>query len=156
MEAHLQAALAYIAGRLISGKNSYGVYDHSRSKRILINGTAKGPVVAVFDHDQRCHISGNGNGFQYSLYHHGEKRIISLTVFGSRFSAHDYGHSASFTGTVQGNSISLFEPATCRQFRYTLVLSLEPPWSRLAGEAGIEPDRSTTDTNGSTGLQPGT
>ncbi len=107
-----------------------------------MNGTAKGRLVAVFDHEQRCHISGSGNGFQYSLYHHGENRLMSLTLQGSVFSAHDYGRSASFTGTVQDDSISLFEPATCRQFSYSLVVSLEPPWSDYEGEAEIEPDRS--------------
>jgi len=143
MEAHLRAALAYIAGRLVSGKNSSAVYDHSRSRQILMNGTAKGRLVAIFDHDRRCHISGSGNGFQYSLYHHGENRLISLTLQGSVIGGHDYGRSASFTGTVEDNSISLFEPATCRQFSYSLVVSLEPPWSDLADNASIEPDRST-------------
>jgi len=143
MEAHLRAALAYIAGRLVSGNNSSGVYDHSRSKHILMNGTAKGRLVAIFDHDQRCHISGSGNGLQYSLYHDGENRLISLTLQGSVISGHDYGRSAGFTGTAQDNSISLFEPATCRHFSYSLDVSLEPPWSDLAGNASIEPDRSS-------------
>ncbi|HME00678.1 MAG TPA: hypothetical protein VKM93_25520 [Terriglobia bacterium] len=108
-----------------------------------MNGTVKGRLVVIFDHDQQCHISGSGNGFQYSLYHHGENRLMSLNLQGSFFSGHDYGCSASFTGTVQDDSISLFEPATCRQFSYSLVVSLEPPWSDLAGDASVEPDRST-------------
>jgi len=107
-----------------------------------MNGTAKGRLVAIFDHDQRCHISGSSDGFQYSLFHHGDHRLISLTLQGSVFSGHDYGRSASFTGMVEDNSIRLFEPATCREFSYSLDVSLEPPWSDLAA-AGIEPDRSS-------------
>jgi len=83
MEAHLRAALAYIAGRLVSGKNSPGVHDHSRSMLVIMNGTAKGSVVAIFDHDRKCHISGSGNGSQYFLFHHGECRAISLTLKGN-------------------------------------------------------------------------
>jgi len=109
---------------------------------VIMNGTAKGSVVAIFDHDRKCHISGSGNGSQYSLFHHGECRAISLTLKGNDFSGHDYGRSTCFSGTVQENSVWLLEPVTCRMFSYSLVECLEPPWSDLAGKADVEPDQA--------------
>ena len=141
MEAHLRAALAYIAGRLVSGRNACAVYDRSRSKRIMMSGAADSRMIAIYDHDRGCHISGSGNGLQYSLYHHGERRPISFTLEGSAFSGHDYGRSTRFSGTVEGDSISIIEDAMCRRFGYSLVVSLDPPWSILPDETAIEPDQ---------------
>jgi hypothetical protein len=97
-----------------------------------MNGIVTGSMVTIFDHDQRCHITGSGDGVQHFLYHHGEKLFVNLTVQGNDFSGHDYGHSTRFSGTVEDNSVSLYEHVTCRQFSYSLVLSLDPPW--LASE----------------------
>lgn len=148
MEAHLRAALAYIAGRLVSGKNACAVYDHSRSQRIMMGGEANSRVIAIYDHAQGCHISGNGSGSQYSLFHHGERRPISLTLQGSSFSGHAYGRSTRFRGTVEGNFISVVEDGSARPFGYSLVESLEPPWSAPKDETGIDLDQTDP------GLQP--
>jgi hypothetical protein len=43
---------------------------------------------------------------------------LAFVVEGSVLSKHDYGRFGGFTGTVEDNSISLFEPATCRQFSF--------------------------------------
>jgi len=107
----------------------------------MMGGAASSRMIAIYDHGQGCHISGSSNGLQYSLYHHGERRPISLTLHGSSFSGHDYGRSTRFRGTVEGESISLFEDATCRQFAYSLDVSLDPPWSELPEETTIEPDQ---------------
>lgn len=141
MEAHLRAALAYIAGRLVSRTKACGVYDHSRFRQVIMDGTVKGPMVAIYDHDQLCHISGSGNGLQYILFHHGKHRPVCLTLEGSGFCGHDYGRSTRFRGSVEGDFISVCEDGTARQFGYTLMVSLEPPWSDLADETGIEPDQ---------------
>lgn len=142
MEAHLRAALAYIAGRLISGKKSPGVYDHFRSTFVLINGVVKARLVAIYDHGQGCHISGGGDGLQYLLFHHGECRSLHLTVHGNDFIGHDYGRTSRIRGRVIDDSIWLVEEATSREFRYLLAESLEPPWSEQAEKADIETDQA--------------
>lgn len=135
MEPHLRAAMAYIAGRLVSGKNASGVYDYSRTMQIILSGAAQGGVVSIFDHDQRCHISGTANGLQYILFHHGLRRHICLTLAGSEFTGHDYGRSTSVSGWVIDDGIVVVEPAMSKQFGYTLMVSLDPPWTELENKA---------------------
>jgi hypothetical protein len=142
METHLRAALAYIAGRLISGKNSPGVYDYSRSTFVLINGVVKARLVAIYDHGQRCHISGGSDGLRYLLFHHGERRFLNLAVHGNDFIGHDYGRTSRIRGRVVDGSIWLVEEATSREFSYLLAERLDPPWSEQAENADIETDQA--------------
>jgi len=138
MEPHVRAALAYIAGRLVSGKNASGVYDYSRTMQIILSGAAQGGVVSIYDHNQGCHISGSANGLQYLLFHHGLRRHICLTLAGSEFTGHDYGRSPSVSGWVIDDGIVVVEPAMSKQFGYTLMVSLDPPWTELENKAEPE------------------
>ena len=61
MKPNLRAGIAFIAGCLISKKQSSSVYDYSQSKHISISGDVQLGNVNIYDYDQGCHISGNGN-----------------------------------------------------------------------------------------------
>lgn len=139
MAPQLRAALAYLAGRLTTGKNANGVYDYSRSKQVMLSGAAEGGVVSVYDHDQKCHISGTANGPQYFLFHHGLRWQFCLILQGSEFSAHDYGRSTPVTGWVLDDGVVVVEPAISERFGYTLKVTLDPPWKEVADKA--EPEK---------------
>jgi hypothetical protein len=52
MKANGRAAVAYIAGRLITGKIANSVFDYGQSKYISIAGTVSTARVQVFDYEQ--------------------------------------------------------------------------------------------------------
>src|SRR5690349_15774686 len=94
-----RAAIAYIAGRLISGLSSNTVYDYSQSKYVRISGTVQPGIVRVFDHDNQAHISGSGNGTKFSLFHYEEGSHIDLTISERSFKGYDYGTGSHFQGS---------------------------------------------------------
>ena len=75
-------AIAYIAGRLISGSNVSAVYDYIVSKYFNFSGDISPTAVSIYDHEQKCHISGSG------------------TVSGNSISLYDYGYSEYFNYTI--------------------------------------------------------
>lgn len=116
MKDYTRAAIAYIAGRIISGTNSSSIYDYSKSTYINISGSIERNTVNVYDYSQSCHISGTYN----SLYHYGDSHYINLNINGNQFDGYDYGHACHFSGNVSGNSISLYDYGTSSNYRYSL------------------------------------
>jgi|SRR3989344_2615245 len=116
MKHHTRRAVAYIAGRAISGKSSGAVFDFSASQHYYFGGNVHQSQVAVFDYTQSCHITGTLT----SLFHYGDSHHISLTINGSQFNGFDYGESCHFSGNVNGNSISVFDYGTSQHYNYSI------------------------------------
>jgi hypothetical protein len=104
-----KACIAYVAGRLVSGKLTSSVYDFSQSKHVLISGTVNGQNIAIYDHDRACHFGGSGNGTALSLYDYGRSSHISLQIQGNQFSGYDHGAGTHYSGTVSGNSVRIYD-----------------------------------------------
>ncbi len=116
MESHTRRAVAYIAGRLISGKSSSSVYDYSEGEYCNFSGTVSEGGVSVFDYGQSCYVSGSGT----NLFHYGDGHYITLSPDGGKFSGFDYGTSSHFTGTVIGGSVSLYDYGTSSYYQYSV------------------------------------
>jgi hypothetical protein len=97
MKANPRAAVAYIAGRFISGKHSTAVYDYALGKHISFSGTVQDGQVNAYDHDQGCSISGSVRGGHMALYHYGDGHHINLNISEQNFDGHDYGTSSNFS-----------------------------------------------------------
>lgn len=116
MESHTRRAIAYIAGRLISGKPSSSVYDYTEGGHVSFSGTVSQSSISVFDYDQSCYVSGSGT----NLYHYGDSHYITLNADGSKFSGFDYGTSSYFAGTVSGGSVSVYDYGTSSYYQYSM------------------------------------
>ena len=118
MDANTRACIAYIAGRLVSGKISSSVYNYASGRRIGVSGTIQPSRVNAFDQDELCHVSGNGIDGKYSLYHHTQCHHIELEFNGERFKGYDYGTGSHFHGSVSGCSICLYDFEESSHFNY--------------------------------------
>ena len=107
MKTNGRAAIAYIAGRLVTGLNSNAIFDYSQSKYIQIAGTVTPAQVQVFDYELGAHISGSGNGTNFSLFNYGESSHIALTITQRNFRGYDYGTGSHFQGNVSGRTVQL-------------------------------------------------
>jgi hypothetical protein len=115
MQSEARRGIAYIAARLISGRQGSSIYDYSRSGYTHFSGTV-GDSVAIYDHSAAALISGSSKQF----YHHGLSAHISLTINGKNFSGYDYGSSTHFSGSVSQSNIALYDYGESKHFQYLL------------------------------------
>src|SRR5260370_24568435 len=80
IDAGTKASIAYVAGRLLSGKETTSIYDYSQSKHILFSGTVNQQAVNVYDHARGCHFGGTWDGTTFNLYDYAGKHHVSLTL----------------------------------------------------------------------------
>lgn len=67
MRTSTRLTTAYIAARLITGKDAGSVYDYSASRHISISGEVTSSRVNVYNHDVGKHFSGDFNGDKFSF-----------------------------------------------------------------------------------------
>src|SRR5580698_7380638 len=109
MKANARAAIAYIAVRLVTGRNATHIFDYGQSRYIPIAGRVGNAQVQVFDYEKGAHVSGSGNGRTFSLFNYGEGSHISLTIHGHQFQGFDYGSGSHFNGQISNGTVSLFD-----------------------------------------------
>jgi hypothetical protein len=116
LESELRACVAYIAGRLVSGRSSSSVYDYSQSKHTAIAGTVTNRQVAIYDYERGAYISGGAAQF----YDYDEGCYISLQLTGNNFRGFDYGSASHFSGSVNGRNILMFDYEKGSHFQYSI------------------------------------
>jgi hypothetical protein len=116
VNAHTRRAVAYVAGRLVTGSESGAVYDYSESRHVNFSGTVSDQNVNVYDYDEGCFVSGS----PASLYHYGDGQFIQLNVNGAQLSGYDYGSGQHFSGSVQANSVTVYDYEHGSYFNYAI------------------------------------
>src|SRR5437899_1531974 len=116
MNAHTRRAVAYIAGRLVTGTDSGSVYDYSAPGYFNFSGDVSEGNVNVYDYGQSCFVGGT----LPSLYHYGNSRHLDLTVSGTDFEGYDYATGRHFSGSVSSASVSVYDYEHGSYFEYTL------------------------------------
>jgi hypothetical protein len=120
MKPRVRMAVAFVAGRLATGKRITSIFDRSRHRDVRFGGTVRANFVNVFDGELGAHFSGSGESGRFSLFHYGESHRVTLTMSGSRFDGVDHGTSSRFAGEVHGTSVTLFDYGEGRNFEYSI------------------------------------
>ena len=120
MRPNTRACIAYVAVRLVTGRNALSVYDYSQSKHILVSGTVEESRIQIYDHDRGCEFSGNRNGDKFSLHHYGDSHFVDLFLDATKFKGYDYGTSSPFYGEVTGKSIRVYDYRESSFFNYSI------------------------------------
>lgn len=116
MKTHTRRAVAYIAGRKVSGQTSGAVYDYQEGRYVNMSGNLTGSSLSAYDYDMGCHISGSGT----SLYHYGNCAHITLNLNAARFLGYDYDSQQHFSGNVNGRNVWLYDYETSTHYSYSI------------------------------------
>ncbi|MEN6465775.1 MAG: hypothetical protein ABFD62_11400 [Syntrophaceae bacterium] len=120
MHPKLRTCIAYVAGRLISGRDATSIYDKSQAKDIFIEGPVTPASVKVFDRDRGCYLSGLGDENAYELYDFGGMYYVELIVTGNTFEGYDHGTPSLFKGEMNGDDITMYDDAFSETFSFVL------------------------------------
>lgn len=120
MKNEVRAAVAYVAGRLVSGKESSSVFGFADKEYTALGGVLSPASVNVFDYTHGCHFSGGGDGRTFVLLHSGVNNHVSLSVQGDRFSGYDHDSGRPFSGMVRRYLIRIYDPELNRVFSYSI------------------------------------
>ena len=120
MTPSVRACVAYVAGRLISGRTASSIYDCSACGHVSISGDVDDRKVSVYDYEHGCAFSGSGNRREFSLYHYGDRHQVSLKIDGDQFTGYDHGSMHPFEGGVSGGSITLYDSESGAYHSYSL------------------------------------
>jgi hypothetical protein len=114
-----RACIAYIAGRIISGKESAGVFDLSQSMHFSFSGNVRDDIVSLHDHERNCAVVGKGDALRLHLHDFGTNSELSLKIKGKQFSGIDYGTSKHFNGSVNGSTISVYDYENSTMYNFS-------------------------------------
>ncbi|MDH4231836.1 MAG: hypothetical protein OEW04_07370 [Nitrospirota bacterium] len=108
MKRHNRTRVAYIAGRLITGKRIASLYDFTTLTDVEIESLPDADRIRELDFEYNNYAKGNA--FKYAFRHEfTEKHAIDLTINGNTFMGRITGSSAYFIGNVRGDSIYIFD-----------------------------------------------
>jgi len=105
---HNRTRIAYITGRLITGKRIASFYDANNLTSIEIDSLSDAACLREFDLKYRDFTGVNRGNFQ-CRYGCEKKHDIALTIKGNTFIGYITGSTAVFLGNVRGDSIHIFD-----------------------------------------------
>jgi hypothetical protein len=117
MRPHTRRAVAYIAGRLVSGREATAVYDYSERRYVHFSGEVSEDAANVYDYEERCHIGGS----LPSLFHYGNRRHIQCNRSGTQvIDGFDYDTNRHFNVNVSGQAVSVYDYEHGQYFNYSV------------------------------------
>ena len=119
MNGKARACIAYIVGRLISGKDSAGVFETSQSIHFGFSGNVTSTVVSIHDFESNCAVVGKGDGIRLHLHDFGSSSELSLKIKGKQFSGYENGTSKHFNGSVNTNRVSIYDYEDSTWYHYS-------------------------------------
>jgi len=120
MNQHTHAGIAYIAGRLISGKRITFLYDISESREIDVISLLDAEFLKEFDEKHRDYVPGYARDCRYE-YTSSSGYSIEIFINCRTFILHIRGSSAYFIGNIQRDIIYLYDHKESAHLRYRIT-----------------------------------
>jgi len=119
--------IAYIAGKLISGKVIDKLFDQSNSSYTEIAGEVSLTKINVYDTEKNELITGSGDAKGISLYDFATAKFIDLKIDQEEFDGFDYESKKIFYGNVKENTVSVFDFQDSKHHYYVMLNQKENP-----------------------------
>lgn len=123
MATDTHARIAYLVGRLISGKSVISLYDYDRSERIEVADLPDASSLKEFNYLQWSYMAGSGKRSAKFRYSPEDGRFIDVAVKGSTFIGFIQESSSHFMGMVRGDSVYIFDQKEAAHFTFRIYES---------------------------------
>jgi len=111
--------IAFIAGRLITGKRIASLYDFNDLLQIEIASLPDADSLAEFDGKCRDHAAGRSGKYKYWVDCK-KDHAIDLSINGSTFMGRITGSTACFLGNVRGDLIHIYDQEDALLLNYRI------------------------------------
>ncbi len=125
MNLYKRRIVAFVAGKLISGKEIVKIFDRSNSSYNEITGEVSIARINVYDTEKNELIIGSGDEKGISLYDFVTAKFIELKIDGDKFEGFDYESKKIFYGNMKDNTISFFDFQDSKHHYYVMMNSTE-------------------------------
>jgi len=113
--------VAFVIGKLISGREISRVFDKTTSSYNEINGEVSIKSINVFDTEKNEMITGSGDEKGISLYDFATAKFIDLKINGENFDGFDYESKRVFYGDMKDNTVSFFDFQDSKHHYYIML-----------------------------------
>ena len=121
MDTDKRRIVAYIVGKLVSGKEIYKIFDRTTSSYNQITGEVSPSRINVYDIEKNEMVSGSGDDKGISLYDFISAKFIDLRIEGSKFDGFDYESKKIFYGDYKENTVAFFDLQDSKHHYYIML-----------------------------------
>lgn len=121
MDLFKRRIVAFVAGKLISGKDINKLFDQSNFKYAEMFGDITLAKLFLYEKGRNNLILGNGDNKGISLYDFTTGKFIDMNIDKDKFEGFDYESKKIFYGDVKDNTISLFDFQDSKHHYYVMI-----------------------------------
>jgi len=119
MQPDTRTCIAYIAGRIISGKRLFVLYDYARALHIDMSSLPHSHCLKQFGNGRKISLSHSDWGGRYR-YACGYGHFFDIAVHGTTFIGYASEGSSHFIGNVRGEAIYLYDHGESTHYNYRI------------------------------------
>lgn len=119
MQPDIRTCIAYIAGRIISGKGQFVLYDYARALHIDMSSLPHSQCLKQCGNGRKISLSHSDRGGRYR-YACGSGHFFHIAIHGTTFIGYVSKGSAHFIGNVRGEAIYLYDHRESAHFNYRI------------------------------------
>lgn len=120
MQPDSRTCIAYIAGRIISGRRQFLLYDYARALHIDMSCLPHSHCLKLFGSGRKISFSASDWGGRYR-YTCGCGHFFDIAVQGTTFIGYASEGSSHFIGNVRGEAIYLYDHGDSTHYNYRIA-----------------------------------